>query len=88
MIRVRYGYPAAASIMEYHEYNVRICLALLYPLQALKPTHSPAFPQREERITAKPRGDSQSKAQLVLSNGGGDDLLTVNKPLQNPSARG
>jgi len=35
MNRVRYGYAAAASIMDYYEYNVRICLALLYPPQAL-----------------------------------------------------
>jgi len=38
MNRVRYGYAAAASIMDYYEYNVRICLALLYPPQALVPT--------------------------------------------------
>jgi len=35
MNRVRYGYAAAASIMNYYEYNVRISLALLYPPQAL-----------------------------------------------------
>jgi len=35
MNRVRYGYAAAARIMDYYEYNVRICLALLYPPQAL-----------------------------------------------------
>jgi len=35
MNRVRYGYAAAASIIDYYEYNVRICLALLYPPQAL-----------------------------------------------------
>jgi len=35
MDRVRYGYAAAARIMNYYEYNVRICLALLYPPQAL-----------------------------------------------------
>jgi len=38
MDRVRYGYAAAAWIMDYYEYNVRICLALLYPPQALDPT--------------------------------------------------
>jgi len=35
MNRVRYGYAAAALIVDYYEYNVRICLALLYPTQAL-----------------------------------------------------
>jgi len=35
MKRVRYGYAAAASMMDYYEYNVRICLALLHPPQAL-----------------------------------------------------
>ena len=35
-----------------------------------------------------PRGESWSKAQLVLSNGDGDDLPTVNKPLPHPSAGG
>jgi len=35
MNRVRYGYAAAAWIVDYYEYNVRICLALLYPTQAL-----------------------------------------------------
>ena len=31
---------------------------------------------------------AQHKAQFVLSNGDGDGLPTVNKPLRNPSARG
>jgi len=35
MNRVRYGYAAAASIMDYYEYNVPTCLSLLYPPQAL-----------------------------------------------------
>jgi len=35
MNRVRFGYAAAARNMDYYEYNVRICLALLYPPQAL-----------------------------------------------------
>jgi len=38
MNRVRYGYAAAAWMMDYHEYTVRICLALLYPPQALVAT--------------------------------------------------
>ena len=38
MNRVRFGYAAAARNMDYYEYNVRICLALLYPPQALVAT--------------------------------------------------
>jgi len=34
-VEMPYGYAAAAWIMDYYEYNVRICLALLYPPQAL-----------------------------------------------------
>jgi len=45
MNRVRYGYAAAPSIMDYYEYNVRICLALLYPPQALVQSH------RDGRLT-------------------------------------
>jgi len=37
---------------------------------------------------AKPSWESQSKAQLVLSNGDGDGVPAVNKPLPNPNASG
>ena len=42
MNRVRYGYAAAAWIVDYYVYNVRICLALLYPPQALTKTFKAA----------------------------------------------
>ena len=45
-------------------------------------------PQSGERITAKPRGESSSKAQLVLSSADGDAVPAVNKPLSNPNAGG
>jgi len=36
--KVRYGYAAAARIINYYEYNVWMWLALLYPPQALVST--------------------------------------------------
>jgi len=39
-------------------------------------------------ITAKPRGGSQSKAQMVLSNDDEHSDPAVNKSLPNPNAGG
>jgi len=45
-------------------------LDLLRPSKELpvNATHSPGFPSGEERITAKPGGESNAKAQLILAD--------------------
>jgi len=52
-----------------------------------RPTAQP-FPNGRRGSPEKPRGESYPTAQLISSNGDGDSVPAVNKPLPNPNAGG